>query len=57
MGSGTLISEESFFLWCVLAVPNSFQGKVVSGVQMSHWLNSIKGGYVGDYIGDYYKGY
>ena len=24
---------------------------------MSHNLNSLKGGYIGDYIGDYYKGY
>ena len=24
---------------------------------MSHSLNSLKGGYIGDYIGDYYRGY
>ena len=24
---------------------------------MSHSLNSLKGGYIGDYIGDYYRGH
>ena len=24
---------------------------------MSHSLNSLKGGHIGDYIGDYYRGY
>ena len=24
---------------------------------LSHCLNSLKRGYIGDYIGDYYKGY
>ena len=27
------------------------------GLHMSHSLNSLKGGYIGDYIGDYYRGY
>ena len=27
------------------------------GCYMSHSLNSLKGGYIGDYIGDYYRGY
>ena len=26
-------------------------------VDMSHNLNSLKGGYIGDYIWDYYRGY
>ena len=26
-------------------------------MHMSHSLNSLKGGYIGDYIGDYYRGY
>ena len=30
---------------------------VVQSEEMSHSLNSLKGGYMGDYIGDYYKGY
>ena len=24
---------------------------------MSHSLNSLKGGYIGDYVGDYFRGY
>ena len=24
---------------------------------MSHSLNSLKGGYIGDYTGEYYRGY
>ena len=32
--------------------PNNFQD-----YDMSHSLNSLKGGYIGDYIGDYYRGY
>ena len=28
-----------------------------SGDDMSHNLNSFKGGYIGDYIRDYYMGY
>ena len=24
---------------------------------VSHSVNSLKGGYIGDYIGDYYRGY
>ena len=24
---------------------------------LSHSLNSLKGGYIGDYIGNYYRGY
>ena len=28
-----------------------------SRTYMSHSLNSLKGGYIGDYIGDYYRGY
>ena len=27
------------------------------GGYMSHSLNSLKGGYIGDYIGDYYRVY
>ena len=26
-------------------------------LNMSHSLNSLKGGYIGDYIGNYYRGY
>ena len=27
------------------------------GAKMSHGLNSLKGGYIGDYAGDYYRAY
>ena len=30
---------------------------VAFSYQMSHSLNSLKGGYIGDYIGDYYRAY
>ena len=29
----------------------------VSFFEMSHNLNSLKGGYIGGYIGNYYRGY
>ena len=28
-----------------------------ASTHMSHSLNSLKGGYIGDYIGDQYRGY
>ena len=31
--------------------------RISGGPQMSHNLNSLKGGYIGDYIGDYYRAY
>ena len=30
---------------------------ILGNSHMSHSLNSLKGGYIGDYIGDYYRGY
>ena len=29
----------------------------MSTTHMSHCLNVLKGGYIGDYVGDYSKGY
>ena len=30
---------------------------IIGLYDMSHSLNSLKGGYIRDYIGDYYRGY
>ena len=32
-------------------------GEVVYGGYMSHSLNSLRGGFIGDCIGDYYQSY
>ena len=43
------------------AAPNNswvlLPGFFCQNLHMSHSLNSLKGGYIGDYIGDYYRGY
>ena len=38
-------------------VQNLYWRLYTVGVYMSHNLNSLKGGYVGDHIENYYRGY
>ena len=57
IGAGATRNREILADQAKTAVSVLAFGFAVVAEDVSHSLNSIKGGYIGDYIGDYYRGY